>query len=260
MVDVLVGHPEGALQYQRLEHRGVEPPVGARAWSASAASAIAWSFSVSMTRLAEVGVDVAESAARPVAAAELVGAVEPLDLEVRVSAFASVSCWSRRRPRSRRWVGRRSGPDPRARPGTSARSGAGPRRRSPRRTRARSRSGGGRRRSAARRRRARRWTASIARRVLDTPEPVDGAVVIGGLAPGRRRRCAARARSRRAAGSENSEKIGDRLACVARVRRRRSSFGPGWVRSWGRIRPGPYSSTRTRAKNPARAPAPSGPV
>ena len=46
--------------------------------------------------------------------------------------------------------------------------------------------------------------------------------------------------------------MGERLVRVALVSLSRSSFGPGWVRSWGRIRPGPYSSTRTRAKNPAR--------
>ena len=28
VIDVLVGHPERALEDQRLEHRGVEPPVG----------------------------------------------------------------------------------------------------------------------------------------------------------------------------------------------------------------------------------------
>ncbi len=39
---------------------------------------------------------------------------------------------------------------------------------------------------------------------------------------------------------------------MARVRRSRSSLGPGWVRSCGRIVPGPYSWTRTRAKNPWR--------
>ena len=32
-----------------------------------------------------------------------------------------------------------------------------------------------------------------------------------------------------------SEKIGERLCLVARVSRSRSSFGPGWVRSWGRM-------------------------
>ena len=46
--------------------------------------------------------------------------------------------------------------------------------------------------------------------------------------------------------------MGERLARVARVSFSRSSFGPGCVRSWGRIRPGPYSSTRTRAKKPVR--------
>ena len=46
--------------------------------------------------------------------------------------------------------------------------------------------------------------------------------------------------------------MGDRLVRVARVSWRRSSFGPGWVRSCGRIRPGPYSSTRTRASTPVR--------
>src|ERR687891_444091 len=53
-------------------------------------------------------------------------------------------------------------------------------------------------------------------------------------------------------GSGKSVKIEDRFARVARVSLSRSSFGPGWVRSWGRIRPGPYSSTRTRAKKPVR--------
>ena len=46
--------------------------------------------------------------------------------------------------------------------------------------------------------------------------------------------------------------MGERFARVARVSLSRSSFGPGWVRSCGRIRPAPYSSTRTRAKNPVR--------
>ena len=64
------------------------------------------------------------------------------------------------------------------------------------------------------------------------------------------RRAAGRAPPRRAAGSENRAKIGDRFACVARVSRSRSSLGPGCVRSCGRIRPGPYSSTRTRARKP----------
>ena len=32
--------------------------------------------------------------------------------------------------------------------------------------------------------------------------------------------------------------MGERLARVARVRFSRSCLGPGWVRSWGRIRPG----------------------
>ena len=32
---------------------------------------------------------------------------------------------------------------------------------------------------------------------------------------------------------------GEMFARVALVSRRRSSFGPGWVRSWGRTRPGP---------------------
>ena len=49
----------------------------------------------------------------------------------------------------------------------------------------------------------------------------------------------ASARQAAPAGSEKSEKIGDRLAAVARVSLRRSSFGPGCVRSWGRIRPAP---------------------
>jgi hypothetical protein len=40
-------------------------------------------------------------------------------------------------------------------------------------------------------------------------------------------------------GSEYRLKIGERFAFVARVRRRRSSFGPGCVRSCGRMRPGP---------------------
>ena len=39
--------------------------------------------------------------------------------------------------------------------------------------------------------------------------------------------------------SPNRLKMGERLARVARVSARRSSFGPGWVRSCGRIRPGP---------------------
>ena len=34
-------------------------------------------------------------------------------------------------------------------------------------------------------------------------------------------------------------KMGERLACVARVSLSRSSLGPGWVRSCGRIRPAP---------------------
>ena len=41
------------------------------------------------------------------------------------------------------------------------------------------------------------------------------------------------------AGSEYSEKIGDRFVRVARVSRSRSSLGPGCVRSWGRMRPAP---------------------
>ena len=40
-------------------------------------------------------------------------------------------------------------------------------------------------------------------------------------------------------GSGNRLKMGDRFVRVARVSLRRSSFGPGWVRSCGRIRPGP---------------------
>ena len=53
-------------------------------------------------------------------------------------------------------------------------------------------------------------------------------------------------------GSPKRLKMGDRFALVARVSLRRSSLGPGWVRSCGRMRPGPYSSTRTRASTPVR--------
>src|ERR1044072_6021807 len=57
-----------------------------------------------------------------------------------------------------------------------------------------------------------------------------------------------------------SEKIAERLWRVARVRSRRSFFGPGSVRSWGRTWPASKSSTRTRARMPWRGWAgPSGP-
>ena len=78
------------------------------------------------------------------------------------------------------------------------------------------------------------------------------AVVVGGLAEGRvagrwlQRRPAAPSGRRRARRSETGWRR------VARVRRRRSSLGPGCVRSCGRTRPGPYSSMRTRAKKPRR--------
>ena len=134
--------------------------------------------------------------------------------------------------------------------------GARPRRRPPRRTRARSRSGGGRRRSGARRRPARpgarrsppgRRSARACRR----------SVVANGSPAVARSSCSCAAPS----GSGKRLKMGERLARVARVRRSRSSFGPGCVRSCGRIRPAPYSSTRTRAKKPVRLRrSPSGPV
>ena len=120
--------------------------------------------------------------------------------------------------------------------GTSARSGARPRRRPPRRTRARSRSGGGRRRSAARRRPA---PARSSRRCPSIRHSVFvGALVVVGHGERLARR-ASSASPGGAAGSANRLKMGERLARVARVRASRSSLGPGWVRSCGRIRPGP---------------------
>ena len=52
-----------------------------------------------------------------------------------------------------------------------------------------------------------------------------------------------------------SEKIGERLWRVARVRSRRSCLGPGSVRSWGSTCPVSKSSTRTRARMPWRVSA-----
>ncbi len=74
----------------------------------------------------------------------------------------------------------------------------------------------------------------------DPPQPIDRPVGVGRFVPGRLACRAAPGRFElRQLGSENSEKMGERLALVARVSRRRSSFGPGWVRSCGRIRPAP---------------------
>ena len=123
----------------------------------------------------------------------------------------------------------------------SACSGARPRRRPPRVRRGRSRSGGGRRRSAARRRRARCGDRLVDRRVGDPPDPVDGAVVVGDLAPGRRRRSPARPAARR-----------------RRWRARRSARGCGGWRGSGRGGPasGRAGCARGGARGRARSPRP----
>ena len=129
---------------------------------------------------------------------------------------------------------------------TSARSGARPRRRSRPRTRARSRSGGGRPRSAARRRRARAWSAAIAsgsatrQSVLRVPS---WSVASANGSP--RRRLARAPRGRAPPASGKRLKMGERFARVARVRRSRSSFGPGMG---ALVRPDP-----ARARSPPRA-------
>ena len=76
MVDVVVGHPERALEDQRLEHRGVEPPVrlGVVRQGGVGDRLV---LEREHPRLAEMGVDVAEAHRLPVRRRELVGAVEP---------------------------------------------------------------------------------------------------------------------------------------------------------------------------------------
>ena len=65
----------------------------------------------------------------------------------------------------------------------------------------------------------------VDRGVGDPPDAVDGAVVVGHLAPRVGVEVAARRAARRPRGG--ATKIGERLWRVARVSRRRSSFGPG---------------------------------
>ena len=147
--------PSGALEDAAPRAPRCRGGGRARACPRSAASAIAWSFSVRRNGALEVARRCSPCVSGPVA-------VGRAQLGVR------------RSPRCRRARAARSPAPPavcgvvaadepvggedgqarvlRARRGTSARSGARPRRRSPRRRRARSRSGGGRRRSAARRR------------------------------------------------------------------------------------------------------------
>ena len=72
--------------------------------------------------------------------------------------------------------------------------------------------------------------------VGDAPDAVDGAVVVVTSPQGA---SAIAGSTSGQASALVSEKIGERLWRVARVRSRRSCFGPGWVRSWGRTRPGP---------------------
>ncbi len=158
-------------------------------------------------------------------------------LDLEVLADSSLEPLGARSPRASGGCRRSSARDPPARRGTSACSGAGRRRRSRRRRCGRSRSGGGRRRSRARRRRGSAATASWTVGSGDSPDAVDGALRRPSPRPRVRPRGGARSRPRRCRGC--SAKIGERLWRVARVRRRRSSFGPGWVRSWGRTRPGP---------------------
>ena len=148
-----------------------------------------------------------------------------LELEARLGGVADrLLLLLARGPSAAGGSRRRSGRGPRARPAPSARSCAGPRRRPRARRRARSRSGGGRRRSAARRRRARRrsprgragsatrqtrWTVPSSS--VTSPQgspPSAGSIVRPGVA-----------------GVEGED--GGEVVRVARVRRRRSSFGPG---------------------------------
>ena len=76
-------------------------------------------------------------------------------------------------------------------------------------------------------------------RVGEAPERVRRAVGVGRRrANGSSPSTCSSARPRAAVGSGKRLKMGERLVRVARVSLRRSSFGPGWVRSCGRIRPG----------------------
>ena len=133
----------------------------------------------------------------------------------------------------------RAGPGRRAPRGTSARSDGRPRRRSRPHTRARSRSGGARprsaaphpparpgaRRSARGRPRARECCACPRCRVTSANgSPAMAWASVSVAAP---------------PASGKRLKMGERFARVARVSLSRSSFGPGWVRSCGRIRPAP---------------------
>ena len=99
------------------------------------------------------------------------------------------------------------------------------------------------------------------RRVATAPEPVQGAVGVGHLAPGPAARRWSERRDGRAGGIGVQRE--DRREVRARRARQAQAVlprGPGWVRSCGRIRPRPYSSTRTRAKKPRRVRGwPSGP-
>ncbi len=75
------------------------------------------------------------------------------------------------------------------------------------------------------------------------------------LAPGASAVAARAPAARRRRGPRRARRSGRGSRCVARVSRSRSSFGPGWVRSCGRIRPAPYSPpARARGSRAASAP------